>query len=118
MPSYPNANLWSCTHQIQVAIVAAGITQIKGSLTGERAIIYELVNETIIKDANLQKQLLSEYKHNSKIKPQEYCKFLQDKKSVCTILYEQCDEATKTKIALGDNYAEDHDAGRLLAFIE
>ena len=34
------------------------------------------------------------------------------------ILVGQCDEATQTKIALGANYTEDRDAGRLLAFIE
>ena len=95
-----------------------GAAQIEGSLTGERAITYKLVNETIVTNANLQKQLLSEYTRNSKIKSQEYSKFLQDKKSLCTILYGQCDEANQTEIALGDNYVEDRDEGRLLAFIE
>ena len=35
-----------------------------------------------------------------------------------TILFGQCDEATQTEIALGDNYTEDRDEGRLLAFIQ
>ena len=34
MPAYPNANLWSNTHQIQVATVAAGAALIEGSTTG------------------------------------------------------------------------------------
>ena len=34
------------------------------------------------------------------------------------ILFGQCDKATQTKIALGENYLEDCDAGRLLAFFE
>ena len=118
MPAYPNANIWSHTHQIHVATVAAGAAQIEGTLTGKRAITYELVNETIITNANLQKQLLSEYKRNSKIKSQEYSKFLQDKKSLCITLYGQCDEATQTEIPLGDNYAEDRDEKWLLAIIE
>ena len=100
MLAYPNANLWSHTHQIQVANVAAGAAQTEGSLTGKHAITYKLVNETIVTDANLQKQLSSEYERNSKIKSQEYSKFLQD------------------NFGLGDNYTEDHDEGRLLAFIE
>ena len=106
------------TDQIQVATVTAGATQIEGSLTGKRVITYKLVNETIVTSANLRKQLLSEYKRNSKIKSQEYSKFLQDKKSLITILFGQCDEATQIEIALGDNYIEDRDEGRLLAFIE
>ena len=35
-----------------------------------------------------------------------------------TILFGQCDEATQTEIALGDNYTEDCNEGRLLAIIE
>ena len=49
---------------------------------------------------------------------QEYSKFLADKKSLIRILFGQCDEATHTKIAFGENYTEDRDARRLLAFIE
>ena len=62
--------------------------------------------------------LLLEYKRNSKNKFQQYSQFLQDKKSLITILYRQYDEATQFKIALKDNYTEDRDEGRLLAFIE
>ena len=36
----------------------------------------------------------SEYKRNSENKIQEYSKFLADKKSLITILFGQCDEAT------------------------
>ena len=35
-----------------------------------------------------------------------------------TILFGQCDEATQTEIALGDNYTEDRDEGKILAFIQ
>ena len=77
-----------------------------------------MVQQTIVTNNKLQKQLLSEYKRNSKNKSQEYSKFLQDKNSLITILFGHCDETTQTKISLGDNYTEDRDEGRLLAFIE
>ena len=76
------------------------------------------MEQTIVTNANLQMQLLSEYERNSKDKSQEYSKFLRNKKSLITILFGQCDEVTQTKIALEDNYTEDRDEGRLLAFIE
>ena len=103
MPAYPTAKLWSNTHQIQVATVSAEATLIEGTTTGKRVTTYELVEQTIVTNANLQKQLLSEYERNSKNKSQEYAKFLRDKKSLITILFGQCDEATQTEIALGDN---------------
>ena len=93
MPPYPDAALWSHIHQIQIATVADKAALVVGSAT-ERVATYELVNKTIVRNANLQKQLLSDYERNSKLKSQEYSKFLQDKKSLITILYGQCDEAT------------------------
>ena len=118
MPAYPNANLWSNTHQIQVASVLPEAALVEGTIPNERVVTYKFVEQTIVTNKNLQKQLLSEYKHNFKNKSQEYSKFLRDKKSLITILFEQCDEATQTEIALGNNYTDDHDEGRLLAFIE
>ena len=76
-----------------------------------------MMEQTHIFDANLQKELLLEYKRNSKNKSQEYAKFLVDKKASITILFGQCDKASKTKIALGATYAADRQAGRLSAFI-
>ena len=98
MPAYPNANLWSNTHQIQVVTIAAGAALIEGSTTGQHITTYQLVDQTIITNASLQKQLLSEYKRNSKNKSQEYSKFVRDKKSLITILFGQCDEATRLKL--------------------
>ena len=77
-----------------------------------------MMEQTYIFDANLQKELLLEYKQDSKNKSQEYTKFLVDKKALTTIFFGQCDEATKTKIALGATFAADRDAKRLSAFIE
>ena len=76
------------------------------------------MEQTIVINANLQNQLLLEYKRNSRKKSQEYAKFLADKKSLITILFRQCDEATHTKISLGATYTEDRDAERLLPFIQ
>ena len=76
------------------------------------------MEQTHVFDTNLQKKLLSEYKRNSKNKSQEYAKFLADKKALTTILFGQCDEATKTKIALGATYTANRQAGRLSSFIE
>ena len=118
MPAYPNANLWYNTHQIQVASVQPGVTLVEGTATNERVVTYQTVEQTIVTNANLQKQLLSQYKRNFKNKSQEYSKFLQDKKSLITILFRQCDKATQTEIALADSYTEDRDKGKLLAFIE
>mmetsp|Transcript_51999 Transcript_51999/g.58081 ORF Transcript_51999/g.58081 Transcript_51999/m.58081 type:complete len:152 (+) Transcript_51999:132-587(+) len=42
MPAYPNANLWSNTHQIQIATVATDATEIEAT-TGERVTTYQLV---------------------------------------------------------------------------
>ena len=67
--------------------------------------------------ANCLKELLSGFKWISKIKSQEYSKFLADKKALITIIFRQCDKATKTKVALGTKYTADHQAGRLVKFL-
>ena len=118
MPAYPDANRWSSTHQVQIAIVDPNATEGVKAITNEHPVTYNTVEQTNVTDANLQKQLLLVYKRNSKNKSQEYTKFLADKKSVILILFGQRDEATQTKIALRINYTEDRDEGRLLAFIE
>ena len=76
------------------------------------------MEQTHVFDANLQKERLSRYERNSKNKPQEYAKFLADKKALITILFRQCDGATKTKIPLGATDAADHQVGSLIAFIK
>ena len=94
MPAYPDTDLWSNTHQIQVAPVATGAALVKDIATNQRVVTYLMVEKTIVTNANLQKQLLSKYKRNSKNKSQEYSKFLRDKKFLTTILFGQCDEVT------------------------
>ena len=53
---------------------------VEGTAKNERVVIYQTVEQRIVTNANLQKQLLSEYGRNSKNKSQEYNKFLRDKK--------------------------------------
>ena len=74
--------------------------------------------KTHVFDANLQKQLLWEYKRKSKIKSEEYVKFVADKKDLIIIIFGQCDEATKTKISLRTTYPADRQAGNLIKFIK
>ena len=115
MPDYPDANRWSTTHHVHITTVDPGA---KVEADGLCPVRYQMMVHMHITDTNLQKELLSEYKRNSKNKSQEYAKFLADKKSLITILFGQYDEATQTKISLGDTYTADRGAGRLLAFIE
>ena len=106
MPNYPNATQWSTTHHVQVSTVNPNNDLDED--TGERPVSYQIMEKTHVFDANLQKKLLSEYKWNSKNKSQEYAKFLVDKKALITISFRQCDEATKTKIALRATYIASH----------
>ena len=64
--------------------------------TGESPVCYQMMEQTLVFYANLKKELLSEYKHNSMNKSQEYDKFLVEKKALITIAFEQCDEVIKT----------------------
>ena len=75
-----------------------------------------MMERTHVFDAKLQKERLSKYK-DSKNKSQKYTKVLTDKKALITIIFGQCDEATKTKIALGATYAIDRQARRLIKFL-
>ena len=79
--------------------------------------IFEALKQTHVFDTNLMKELLPEYERGSKIKSQEYSKFLANKKAVIMIIFRQCDEASKTKIALRETYAADRQAGRLIEFL-
>ena len=100
MPAYPNATIWSHTQQIQVFTVAEGAILIEGSLSGEHVATYKLVNTIIITDANLQKQLLSKYERNSKLKSQEYTKFLQDKSLQSLTYFDNVRKQPKLKLDL------------------
>ena len=76
MLPYPNATQWSTTHHVQVSIVDPNDPE---QPNGSRPICYEMIEQTHVFDANLQKKLLSEYKRNSKNKSENYAKFLAEK---------------------------------------
>ena len=78
--------------------------------TGLHPCTATMARQTNVFNPNLQKELLSEFDWNSKIRSQEYSKFLANRKALITIIFGQCDKATKTKISLGKNYTADHQA--------
>ena len=59
-----------------------------------------------------------DYKQKSKTKAQEWFKLTANKKSLMTIIYGQCDDATRTKITLGVTYKVDHQAKNIINFLE
>ena len=85
---------------------------------GLRPARLEMMERKHVFDTNLQKELLSEHKRDSKNNSQEYAKFLVYKKALITILFGQYDESTKTEIALGATYAADRQAGRVIKFLK
>ena len=76
------------------------------------------MEQTHVFDTNFKKELLSEYKRDSKNKSQEYVKFLANKKALITIIFGQCDEATKAKITLEATYVADCQTGSLIKFLK
>ena len=116
MSPFLNATQWSITDNVQVSIVDPNDNP--DDVTGERPVCYQMMEQTHVFDTNLWKELLLKYERNFKNKSQENAKFLADKKALITILFRQCDEATKTKIALEATCAADRQARRLSAFIK
>ena len=115
MPTYLNTTRRLNTCHVEIQTVNPRVAA--DANTGLCPPIVTLLQQTHIFDANLQKDLLSEYKRSSKIKSEEYAKFLADKKALITIISGQCDEATKTKITLRATYATDRQAERLIEFL-
>ena len=103
---YLLAAQWSTTYHIEIETVnPLAIPGVDRSCTP----IKQMVEKTHVFNSNLQKQLLSEYYHKSKIKSQEWAKLTVDKKALMTIICGQCNDATVTKLALGSTYAADCD---------
>ena len=72
---------------MKVTSVPAGVALVEGTVTNKRVVTYQTVEQIIITNENLQKQLSLEYERNSKNKSQEYSKFFRDKKKIITILF-------------------------------
>ena len=60
MPPYPDTNLWSTTHHVQVNIVDQNDDT--AEVTGERPVCYQMMEQAYVFDANLLKELLLWYK--------------------------------------------------------
>ena len=100
VPSYPDATKWSLDHEVYVEVVDKNQPPVKG-LHQTMSI---LTKKTIITNSNLQKQLLSKYDQQFKLKSQEWAKLKADEMAVITIIYRQCDDVSQTEIALDPDY--------------
>ena len=86
--------------------------------TGRCPIVTQMVAKTHDFNANLQKQLLSDYDLKSQIKSQEWAKLIANKKAFVTIVYGQYGDATRTKFSLGTTYVADRNAGNIIKEIK
>ena len=114
VPSYPDATKWSLDHEVYVEVVNKNQPSVKG-LHPTMSI---LTKKTIITNSNLQKQLLSKYNQEFKLKSQEWAKLKADKMAVITIVYGQCNDASQTKIALDSDYKTNCKDGNLIKFLK
>ena len=73
MPTYPDADQWSTTHHVESRIVNPKNTT---AVNRSHPPIITMEQQTHVFDENIQKELLSEFELDSKIKSQEYSKFL------------------------------------------
>ena len=96
MLTYPDATWWSNAHHVEIQTVAPGATI--DATTGVCPFICIVGEQTHVFDANLQKQLLSEYKRKSKNKSLEYWKFLTNKKALITIILDSAMKQPKPKV--------------------
>ena len=92
-PPYPDTDLWSTTHCVEIRTVNQSNLTVDND---SRPPTITMTQQTHVFNANLQKELLSEFKRNSKIKSQEFSKFIANKKALITIIFRQCDKARKT----------------------
>ena len=114
-PSYLDTNRWSNTYNVEITTVNRTAAL---SADGSHALIIMLERQTHVFNAKLQEELLSELDQRSKIRSQDFLKFVADKKALMTIIFGKCDKATKIEIALGATYNADHHAGNLIKFLK
>ena len=100
LPVYLDAALWSNTYHGQIKTLNSTVAP---DAYGVCPSIIKMEEKTHIFNSNLQKQLLADSDQKSKIKSQEWAKLISDKKSLITIIFGQCDGATRTKIVLSTN---------------
>ena len=83
-PDYLDARNWS--RELNVKINTVDPSALPDATTGLCPNIKLLTTKTCIFDTNLQKQKLSEYNLGSKIKQQEWNKYIADKKAVMNLV--------------------------------
>ena len=101
LPTYPNATLWSNTYHVQIQTVDPTAAADQHNVC---PVVTAMQEKSHVFNPNLQKQLLSEHDIKCKLKLGEWSKLLANKRFLMSIIYGQCDNATRTKIALGTNY--------------
>ena len=114
MPAYPNTTLWSNTYHVQIQTVDPTAPADQHNV---RPVVTAMQEKSHVFDPNLQKQFLSEYDMKYKLKLQEWSKLIADKQSLMTIICGQCNNATRTEIALGANYKTNCENGELINFL-
>ena len=113
--AYPDQALWSSTYHVQTDVVDATAPVDKQTL--RRPLISEMQQKSKVFNPNLQKRILSEYDLKCKLKLQEWSKLTSDKKSLMTIIYGQCNSATRTEITLVTNYKTVRANGELINYL-
>ena len=101
LPTYPDTGRWSNTYHVEVRTVDPAAQP--DANTGLCPLVTKVHEKTHVFNPNLQKQLLSEHDMKCKLKLQEWSKPLANKRSLMTIIYGQCNNATRTKIDFGNN---------------
>ena len=91
-PPYQDSDLWSNTCDVESKTIDRLVVPLGNN---KRLSIIKLEQKSHVFNANLQKQLLSDFKQKSKIKSEECSKFVADKKALITIIFGQCDKAKK-----------------------
>ena len=93
IPTYPDATQWSTDHEVYVEVVNKQGTPVSGVFPNMSI----LTKKSIVTDSNKQKRLLAKYNQEFKLKSQEWAKLIADKMAVITIVYRQCDDASKSQ---------------------
>ena len=115
LPAYPVKTQRSSMHHLNLEFVdpIVGLDV----LSSASPTCAEMVEKSPIFNSNLQEQVLSDYDQQSKLKLQEWDKLIANKKSLITIISQQCHNITRTEIALGASYKNDLEAGELINFL-
>ena len=72
----------------------------------------EMIESLPIFNPNLQEQSQLNYNQESKMKIQKWNRLIADKKSAMIIILNQCNENTKTEIALSSSYKDNLEAAQ------